>query len=515
MSAKAIMVQGTASHVGKSLIAAALCRIFADMGLRVAPFKSQNMALNSFVTSSGGEMGRAQVAQAEAARVAPNVDMNPILLKPNRDKGSQVIIHGRPVGNMTAQEYYRYKDAALRAAIQSYRRLAKHFDVIVMEGAGSPAEINIKENDIVNMKMAEVANAPVILVADIDRGGVFASILGTLQLLEPRERTRVCGIVINKFRGDISILETGIKMIEARTKKRVLGVLPYREDLQVDQEDSLGIGAGKKGDAKPVVDVAVIRLPRISNFTDFDALAAIRAVGLRFVPEASSLGRPDMIILPGTKQTIHDLQWLMDTGLGTEIVKAARAGTMVVGICGGYQMLGRTVEDPDHAESDADVIDGLGLLNVSTIFKPRKTTHQVKALTSAENRFFEPGQKLAGYEIHMGESTPAGKGACAFEITSRSGTPTHVRDGCINRRLNVFGTYIHGLFDNDAIRFGLVNRIRRAKHLAELDEHSAVPVAETKESRYSKLAELVAASIDMSRIYDAIDLRVDDLCPSK
>ncbi len=506
MSAKAIMVQGTASHVGKSVIAAALCRVFADMGHRVAPFKAQNMALNSFVTSTGGEIGRAQAAQAEAARIPPTVDMNPILLKCNRDKGSQVIIHGRPVGNMTAQEYYRYKDVALKAATESYRRLADQFDIIVLEGAGSPAEINIKDNDIVNMKMAEIAGAPVILVADIDRGGVFASIIGTLELLSPDERARVCGLVINKFRGDIAILEPGIRMIEKRTGKPVLGVLPYAEDLQVDQEDSLGIGSGSLSSETTAVDIAVIRLPRISNFTDFDALAALPGVGVRFVRDRSALGSPDIIIVPGTKQTIHDLVWLRESGLCDDIVTAANRGAMVIGVCGGYQMLGRTVADPDHAESAAEFTEGLALLDITTVFRPEKTTHQVSGITARGSRLFEPGQPVFGYEIHMGESARAKEAAWAFDITTQSGRPVHVQDGCVSAKLNVFGTYIHGIFDNDVVRVGVVNAIRRRKGLPQLRREMIAPVAATKEDRYARLARTVAVTLNMGVIYRAMQL---------
>jgi adenosylcobyric acid synthase len=364
------------------------------------------------------------------------------------------------------------------------------------------------------MKMAEVADAPVILVADIDRGGVFASILGTLDLLEPHESARVCGIIINKFRGDISILEPGIKMIEARTGKPVLGVLPYAAEIQVEQEDSLGIGSRPGARGKALVDIAVVRLPRISNFTDFDALSSLPGVGVRYVSERAGLGAPDILILPGTKQTIPDLQWLKDTGLAEEIVSAARQGTAVVGICGGYQMLGRTVSDPDHAESDADTTDGLGLLGIVTVFRAAKTTHQVTGVT-LESRFFEAGQTIQGYEIHMGESTLGKEAACLFEITSRSDRPTDIREGCASPTLNVFGTYVHGIFDNDAIRFGLVNRICRKKGVPEMRPTSASSFAADKERRYRDLARTIAARLRMKVIYDAMKLDSGAGCQSR
>ncbi len=357
MKAKAIMVQGTGSDVGKSVLVCALCRIFRQEGLKVAPFKSQNMSNNSYVTADGEEMGRAQVAQADAAGLLPAVEMNPILLKPSGNNGSQVITMGRPFGQMTANEYYKNKNMMLDIAKKAYSTLSKEYDIIVIEGAGSPAEINIKDNDIVNMKIAEIADAPVILVTDIERGGSFAWILGTLELLGSEERDRVCGIIINKFRGDMGILEPGLDMLESRISKPVLGVLPYFTDIMIDDEDSLCLDKSNKelvskDSISPdlQIDIVVIRLPRISNFTDFDILKREKWLSLRFVDDEQSIGKPDLIILPGTKNTIDDLKFIKDNGISGTILNLEKNGTMVIGICGGYQMLGREIKDPGNAE---------------------------------------------------------------------------------------------------------------------------------------------------------------------
>lgn len=365
--AKSIMIQGTMSNAGKSLIAAGLCRIFKQDGYKVAPFKSQNMALNSYVTSEGLEMGRAQVVQAMAAGVEPSVRMNPILLKPTTDMGSQVIVQGQVVGNMRAMDYFAKKKEYIPVIRESYEQLAADHDIIVIEGAGSPAEINLKQDDIVNMGMAKIADAPVLLVGDIDRGGVFAQLIGTVMLLEPEEQDRIKGLIVNKFRGDKKILDPGITMLEERAGKPVLGVVPYA-DVDIEDEDSLASSL-EETHIQAEIDVAVIRFPRISNFTDMQALSMERDVSVRYVTKPSELGEPDVILLPGTKNTIQDLLWLRESGLEAKITRLAKKGTIVFGICGGYQMLGESLMDPLQTESALGSVRGMGLLPVTTVFE--------------------------------------------------------------------------------------------------------------------------------------------------
>ncbi|MEG1773547.1 MAG: cobyric acid synthase, partial [Oscillospiraceae bacterium] len=385
--AKAIMVVGTTSNAGKSLLAAGLCRVFSQDGYSVAPFKSQNMALNSFITSEGLEMGRAQVFQAEAAGIAPSVRMNPILLKPTGEAGSQVIVNGEVLGNMTASEYYAYKHNLLPAVMTAYESLAAEYDIIVLEGAGSPAEINLKQGDFVNMGMARLAHAPALLIGDIDRGGVFASLYGTLALLDEDERTQVKGMVINKFRGDEEILRPGLRMLEELTHTPVLGVLPYLH-LDLDDEDSLTDRFSRRQDAG-ILDIAVLRLPRISNFTDFNALEYISGVTVRYVGSVGELGQPDLLILPGTKNTMDDLLWLRQNGLEAATLRHAASGRPVIGICGGYQMLGERLDDPDGIEHGG-TLRGMGLLPAKTIFEPQKIR------TRAAGRFEAVGGIFSG-----------------------------------------------------------------------------------------------------------------------
>ena len=406
--AKSIMIQGTMSNAGKSLLAAGLCRIFRQDGLRVAPFKSQNMALNSFITKAGGEMGRAQVVQAEAAGIDPDVRMNPILLKPTTDVGSQVIVNGIAQGNMRAMEYYRRKPEFIPAIMEAYNSLASDFDVIVIEGAGSPAEINLKKDDIVNMGMAKLADAPVFLVGDIDRGGVFAQLYGTVALLEPEERARIKGTIVNKFRGDRAILEPGIKILEDLCGVPVAGVIPYVH-LDIDDEDSLSERFERK-EGRRLLDVAVIRLPRISNFTDFSPFERYENVSLRYVEKVADLENPDMILLPGTKSTIADLKWLRQCGLEAAVQKAADAGTLVFGVCGGYQMLGRSVSDPEQVEAAGETeIRGMGLLPLDTIFRGQKVQTQTEGVFTGVEGMLRGlnGMTYRGYEIHMGRSDEA------------------------------------------------------------------------------------------------------------
>ncbi len=364
MKAKRIMVQGTMSNSGKSLLVGGLCRIFKQDGYKVAPFKSQNMALNSFITRDGMEMGRAQVMQAEAAGVEPHVNMNPILLKPTSDCGSQVIVNGKSIGNMRAAEYFAYKRKLVPEIMDAFEKLCDEFDIVAIEGAGSPAEINLKQEDIVNMGMAKMADAPVLLIGDIDRGGVFASLYGTVALLEPEERARIKGIVINKFRGDVEILKPGLKMLEDLTNIPVVGVVAYAH-LDIDDEDSLSERIDKK-DSASLVDIAVIRLPRLSNFTDFGVFEHIEHAGVRYVQKVAELGQPDLLILPGTKNTMGDLKWLRECGLEAEIKKYVASGNLLMGICGGYQMLGQKLSDPDGFEQGGEM-DGMGILEMSTV----------------------------------------------------------------------------------------------------------------------------------------------------
>ncbi|MGQ9628716.1 MAG: cobyric acid synthase [bacterium] len=506
MAAKSIMIQGTGSHVGKSVLVAALCRIFKQDGYRVAPFKSQNMALNSYVTADGGEMGRAQVVQAEAAGIPPTVDMNPILLKPTGDMGSQVILRGKPLSNMTAREYYEKKTGFLEIIRESFERLREQYDVIVIEGAGSPAEVNLRASDIANMRVAEMAEAPVLLITDIDRGGAFAWLVGTLILLTPPERERVGGFVINKFRGDLNLLKPGLDFLERKTGKRVVGVLPYFRDIRVDEEDSValeyGCAAGNEGG---VVDVAVIRVPRISNFTDFDPLATEEGVSLRYVEGPETLGEPDLIILPGSKNTIEDLVFLKRTGLYDAVLERAGDGkTMVVGICGGFQMLGRRVSDPQHTESDRGEMEGFGLLDVVTELEPEKITHQVEFRALRELPFYRSRASMMGYEIHMGRTRLLPGVEPLFGITRRSGRDVYVLDGAISPDGRIWGTYIHGIFDNDEFRRELVDHLRRKRGLTPGIRERGRGYIENKQENYDRLADWARKNLDMRFLYDLL-----------
>ena len=487
--AKNIMIQGTMSSAGKSLLAAGLCRIFRQDGLRVAPFKSQNMALNSFITRDGGEMGRAQVVQAEAAGILPDVRMNPILLKPTTDVGSQVIVKGRVQGNLRAMDYYRRKKEYIPAILEAYNSLSAEYDVIVIEGAGSPAEINLKQNDIVNMGLAQLVDAPVLLVGDIDRGGVFAQLYGTVALLEPEERARVKGTIVNKFRGDRAILKPGIKTLEELCGVPVAGVVPYL-DLDLDDEDSL-TERFHRAESRRAIDIAVIRLPRISNFTDFSPFGRYENVSLRYVGKVEELHHPDLIFLPGTKSTIADLQWLRQSGLEGAILKAADAGAVVFGVCGGYQMLGRRIADPEGAEAaGVTEIAGLGLLEMDTVFSPEKIQTQTSGVFGPVEGILSPlsGQPYTGYEIHMGRSEspapPLAKGAGA-----------------------VYGSYIHGLFDGPGVADIIVEALARRKGLAPEALGRFDPAA-YKEEQYDRLADAVRAGLDMNLVYRILNREV-------
>jgi len=484
--AKCIMVQGTMSGAGKSLLCAALCRIFAQDGYRAAPFKSQNMALNSHVTRDGLEMGRAQAVQAQAAGVEPDVRMNPVLLKPSSDTGSQVIVLGEVRGHMSAAEYFRYKRQLFPEVLAAYDSLAAEHDVVVIEGAGSPAEINLRADDIVNMGLALRVGAPVLLAGDIDRGGVFAQLYGTVALLQPEERERIAGLVINKFRGDLEILRPGLSLLEEKTGKRVLGVVPYLK-VDVDDEDSLAPRLGREDVHKPL-DAAVIRLPRISNFTDFAPLEEHPQIGVRYVDDPRKLGSPDLVVLPGTKSTGGDLLWLRQNGLEAAILKLAAAGTPVLGVCGGYQMLGEAVHDRSGVEHGAGgSIRGMGLLPVETTFLPEKTRTRVRGETASGPL---AGARLEGYEIHMGSTQVRGEPFCRLEDGRE--------DGCV--RGSVWGTYLHGLFDSGELTQKLAELLCRRKGL-RAESARAVSHAAYQQGQLDLLADGVRQALDMREIY--------------
>lgn len=488
--AKAIMVQGTMSNSGKTFVTAGLCRVFKQDGYKVAPFKSQNMALNSYITEEGLEIGRAQAMQAEAAMIPPTHWMNPILLKPTSNMGSQVIVNGEVYDNLSAQEYYKIKDNLAPEVMKAFNHLAAENDIIVIEGAGSPAEINLAENDIVNMGMAKMADAPVILVADIDRGGVFASAYGTIKLLPQEDQDRFCGIVINKFRGDVEILKPGLKMLEDLTDKPVLGVLPM-EKIDVDDEDSLSDRLNQRTFTEGI-DVAVIRLPHISNFTDFSVFELIDGVSLRYVSDKRELGEPDLILLPGTKNTMADMEWLIESGLESKIIRASK-DTRIIGICGGFQILGKELHDPEHVEHGGDM-RGLGLLDTSTVFQGGKTRTRIHGcIREGQNLYGLENRQLEGYEIHMGATTNLGGAVPMIELEDGRTDAYMTPDG------RIWGSYLHGIFDNEDLVFGLVHDIMREKGINPGENH--LSVAEYKEIQYNKLADLIRNNLDMDQIY--------------
>ncbi len=489
--AESIMIQGTASNAGKSLLCAGLCRIFAQDGYKVAPFKSQNMALNSAITADGLEMGRAQYVQALAAGTAPSVDMNPVLLKPTSNVGSQVIVGGVPRSTMGAAEYYRYKKALIPEVMAAYRRLEEAYDIIVIEGAGSPAEINLRQDDFVNMGLSKLTGAPVLLCGDIDRGGVFASLYGTVKLLERDEQERIRGLIINKFRGDVEILRPGLGQLEELTGKPVVGVVPML-DVDIDDEDSLSARLSQEQKVG-LIDIAVIRLPRLSNFTDFNPLERLEQVTLRYVRDPHELGSPDLVILPGTKNTMDDLRWLRESGLEAKILQHAERGGAVLGICGGYQMLGEAVLDPDGVEGGGS-LRGLGLLPGRTIFYGEKTRTQVEGVFTAAHGIFAPmaGVSFTGYEIHMGETENS---APILSLTDQTGRPK--ADG--QSRGNVLGCYIHGLFDRGECAAALINCLLSARGLTP--EAAAVDWDTYQRQQYDKLADGLRAALDMNQIY--------------
>ena len=490
--AKCIMVQGTMSGAGKSLLCAALCRIFAQDGYRVAPFKSQNMALNSFVTRDGLEMGRAQVVQAQAAGIEPDVRMNPILLKPSSDIGSQVIVNGEVRGQMPAAAYFKMKKSLIPDILKAYDSLAEDVDIIVIEGAGSPAEINLKSDDIVNMGLAKLVDAPVLLAGDIDRGGVFAQLYGTVELLEPDERARIKGLVINKFRGDVEILRPGLAMLEEKTGLPVLGVVPYLK-VDIEDEDSLSERLSAQKGINPL-DAAIIRLPHVSNFTDFIPLEQHPLLGVRYVQNVRQLGAPDLLILPGTKNTIDDLLWLRQSGLEAAILKYAASGGLVLGVCGGYQMLGEELDDPEGSESGhPQTLRGLGLLPTKTVFTEQKRRTQQTADVTAEPF---AGAKLEGYEIHTGRTTVEKNAFC----TLADGQP----EGCVQE--NVYGTYLHGLFDTGELTEKLTAELCRRKGIDPAGA-ALIPMEEYRQQQFDTLADGVRGTLDMDAVYRAMGMQ--------
>ena len=508
--AKVIMVQGTMSNAGKSLIVAGLCRIFKQDGYRVAQFKSQNMALNSFITKEGLEMGRAQVMQAEAAGVEPVAAMNPILLKPTTHVGSQVIVNGEVLGNMSARDYFAYKKQLIPEIKKAFRELEKDNDIIVIEGAGSPAEINLRENDIVNMGLAELLDAPVLLVGDIDRGGVFAQLLGTLMLLEKTEKERVKGLIINKFRGDKTILDPGVVMLEERGHVPVVGVVPYME-LSIDDEDSLSSRFDRKEEG--LIDIAVIRYPRISNFTDLSALEQIGQVSVRYVDSVRDLHHPDMIVLPGSKNTMADLRWMRENGLEALIKKKAQ-DTIVFGICGGYQMLGETIRDPYQVENGGSM-KGMGLLPAATELKQEKTRTQVTGTFGKISGALSglSGKSVRGYEIHMGSTVDSGSIVDSERVINPESRGNEKRymcriqneaDGSVKYdgifSGNVYGTYVHGIFDEGTLAETLVGILADRKGVA-LDTGQMISYGQFKQMQYDKLADGLRESMDMEAVY--------------
>lgn len=504
--AKVIMIQGTMSNAGKSLITAGLCRIFHQDGYRVAPFKSQNMALNSYITTEGLEMGRAQVMQAEAAGIEPQVCMNPILLKPTNDIGSQVIVNGTVIGNMPAREYFNYKKKLIPDILKAFHKLEEQADIIVIEGAGSPAEINLKENDIVNMGMAEMVNAPVLLAGDIDRGGVFAQLLGTLMLLEEQEKSRVKGLIINKFRGDVSILEPGIQMLEEKGGIPVCGVIPYMK-VQLEDEDSL---TGKfKHRKEALIDLAVVRYPRISNFTDFDVFEHMEGVSVRYVTSVQEIHHPDAIILPGSKNTMGDLKWMRENGMEA-MIKKLSVDTPVIGICGGYQMLGESLEDPYSVEEGGS-LRGMELLPLKTVMSREKVRRQVTGTIDSLTGMLASlsGKEYKGYEIHMGhtggtqktEQIQAPKQTQAqTQAHAHAQEESCIQDAVVVQKENVYGTYVHGIFDEGDIASTFI-RVLAEKKGVHYEDNQGMNYQQYKESQYDLLADTLRKYLDMEAVY--------------
>jgi adenosylcobyric acid synthase len=491
-----LMIQGTSSDAGKSVLVTAFCRIFTRQGYRTAPYKSQNMALNSYITVDGYEIGRAQGVQAEACGIEATTQMNPILIKPTRDHESQIVVHGKPFRNMKAMAYRsEFFELGLEIIRDSYANLTGSFERIVIEGAGSPAEVNLNDRELVNMRVARMANAPVILVTDIERGGAFASLVGTLQLLEPEDRDRVIGVIINKFRGDKALLQPGLDWFENYTGKPVLGVIPYIPNLYIDAEDSLILDhlALKKG-SKVELDIVVIRYPRISNFTDVDPFQVEPDCRVRFVSSVHELGQPDLVILPGSKNTLEDLFFLRKQGLEEALVQLHQSGLWMVGICGGYQILGQRVSDPYEVESPIGEVDGLGFLNVNTVMaKEKKTVRSTGQLV-----FGDFSCQVSGYEIHMGETeNVGGSGSALISLDEH-------HDGILDQKAHLLGTYFHGIFHNDAFRWFFLNELRKKKGLEPMFDRPSF--SKLREQAYDLIADTVREHVRMDWIEQQMQL---------
>jgi adenosylcobyric acid synthase len=511
MQARTLMVQGTASSVGKSLIVTALCRLFRQSGLRVAPFKSQNMALNSFVTPDGAEIGRAQAVQAEAAGIVPAVEMNPILLKPEGDTRSQVVLMGRPAGSFTFSEYHQRKPELISIIADCLARLRAAYDIVVIEGAGSPAEINLASHDIVNMHVAEAADAPVILVGDIDRGGVFAQFVGTIDLLEEAHRARVAAFLINKFRGNAALLKPGLDYLEKRFAIPVIGVVPHIPRLRIADEDSVALEDrhGRSAAAPMEIEVAIIRLPHISNYDDFLPLEHEPGVVVRFVESSSEIARADLVVIPGSKRSVADLEWMRTSGFADAIIARSRRREPLVGICGGCQMLGETIADPEAIESPMRNVPGLNLLPISTHFGREKRTAQVRARVATPSLLSGTTAiegDISGYEIHMGRIERRVGAAAPFRIVARNTVTQNAvtqnpvtddaLDGAISADGVVVGTMLHGIFENDVLRSALIRTLRQRKGIDAPDG----PPIPTREAEYDRLAATVRANIDWKMI---------------
>ncbi len=495
---KSLMIQGTGSGVGKSILTAAFCRWFKKRGVRVAPFKAQNMSLNSFITRDGLEMGRAQAYQAQACQIAPHVCMNPVLLKPSGDNLSQVVLMGKLKCNNNARQYYNNREEHFAVVQSAFKYLRENYEMAVIEGAGSPAEINLRENDIVNMATAHMANAPVLIVGDIDRGGVFAWMKGTYDLLTEEEQGRVSGFIINKFRGDINLLQPGVRMFEDMVKKPVLGVIPFQRDLFVDEEDALPSTQTKNHDPSKL-NIVIIRLPRISNFTDFTPLVEDPNVSVRYVWQASQLGHPDLLIIPGSKNTLADCQFLKEEGLQETILKCHKQGSIVLGVCAGFQILGSTLHDPENIESHHRQISGIGLFQMETTLQPEKITQQVCTKT-VNSPLFKQSLDLTGYEIHMGISE--------FQKTYHHLFASETNDpvgslGICNDDGSVIGTYLHGLFDSDSFREAFLNRLRNLRGLPQPEQ--AFHFSKLREDQFDKLSDLIENHIDHQQVLDILE----------
>ncbi|SMC25417.1 adenosylcobyric acid synthase (glutamine-hydrolysing) [Desulfacinum hydrothermale DSM 13146] len=510
------MFLGTGSDVGKSVLAAAFCRIFKQDGLRVAPFKAQNMALNSYITPEGGEMGRAQVVQAEAAGIEPHVDMNPILLKPTSTMGSQVIVLGKAVGNLSAKDYYATKKRLVPVVREAFERLSKRYDIVVLEGAGSAVELNLKEHDLVNLAMARMARAPSILVGDIDRGGIFAALLGSYMLMDPDEQDLLAGFMVNKLRGDPDLFTSGVDILEARSGKPVLGVVPHFDHIALPEEDSVALGRrmGRRSpaDSDGKLALGVVRLPFLSNYTDFDCFEHDPGVELAYFDQPGDVFRFDAVVLPGSKNTLEDMLALERSGMADAVRAYFKAGGVVVGICGGYQMLGERITDPHGVESRVRETPGLGLLPMATEMAWEKVTTQVMARLHPDNRLggrdLSPSKLLHGYEIHMGRSRPLAEGVRAcFRILSRNGrdvSTADADDGLSSTDGRVWGTYIHGIFDNDAFRRAFLSFLEERSHKRARPE--IVNYGRWKEAQYDLLADHVRSHCDMERIYRIVGI---------